>query len=349
MISRLMKTSRLIAILTVLALVLFACGDGEDGAATTVAPDGDTTTTPAPADDTTTTAAMDDTTTTAADGATTTAAADGETEIEFSDEEATAALAEMFPDGTVRIGIANEVPYGYEGEDGEATGEAPELARAILGELGIDNLEATVVEFGSLIPGLLADQYDMIAAGMFINPERAQEVLFSDPDYCADTSFAVEAGNPQGLENFESFLDSDAVLGVLGGAVEETYAVETGIPDEQISRFGDTPSLVDALTAGRIDAFALTGPTVQAQVGDLEGFEATPGFIPVIDGEEQLGCGAFAFPPDNQEFRDIFNEKLNDFQEEDRILPIIEEFGFSEAAVQAAKDLTVQDLVGGEG
>lgn len=303
--------TRLLALFAILSLVLAACGEDE-GADTTTEP-GDTTDTTAP---------------------------------EETEGEASGDLTEMFPDGTVRIGIANEVPYGYEGEDGEPTGEAPELAKAILGDLGIENIEATVVEFGSLIPGLLADQYDMIAAGMFINSERAEQVLFSDPDYCADTAFAVEAGNPQGIETFESFLDSDAVLGVLGGAVEETYAIETGIPDDQISRFGDTPSLVDALTAGRIDAFALTGPTVQAQVGNLDGYEATDGFIPVIDGEEQLGCGAFAFHPDNQEFRDIFNEKLNEYQENDQILPIIEEFGFSQAAVDAAKDLTVDDLVG---
>lgn len=306
---------RLIAFLAVLSLVLAACGGGEEGEGTSGADDtgsGDTT----------------ESGDTGGDGA------EGD-------------LTALFPEGTVRIGIANEVPYGYEGEDDEPTGEAPELGKAILGELGIENVEATVVDFQSLIPGILADQYDMIAAGMFINPERAEQVLFSDPDYCADTSFAVEEGNPHGLETFESFLDSDAVLGVLGGAVEETYAVDTGIPDDQISRFSDTPSLVDALTAGRIDAFALTGPTVQAQVGELPGYEATEGFIPVIDGEEQLGCGAFAFHPDDQEFRDIFNEKLKEFQENNQVLPIIEEFGFSQAAVDAAKDLTVDDLVGG--
>jgi len=299
--------TRTLALLAVLALALAACGGGGGG--------GDTS----------------------ADGTTAETTGDGDG----------SPLAERFPDGVVRIGIANEVPYGYEGEDGEPTGEAPELGKAILAELGITEVEATVVEFGSLIPGLLADQYDMIAAGMFINPERAEQVLFSDPDYCADTSFAVAEGNPKGIETFESFLDSDAILGVLGGAVEETYAIETGIPDAQISRFGDTPSLVDALVAGRIDAFALTGPTVQAQVGELDGFEATEGVIPVIDGEEQLGCGAFAFRPDDQEFRDIFNAKLKEFQADGRVLEIIEPFGFSQAAVDAAAGLTVNDLIGG--
>lgn len=253
-------------------------------------------------------------------------------------------LTEMFPEGTVRIGIANEVPYGYEGPDGEATGEAPELARAILSELGIDNMEATVVEFGALIPGLLAGQYDMIAAGMFINPERAQQVMFSDPDYCGATAFAVPEGNPMGLSDFQSVTDSGAVLGVLGGAVEETYAIDSGIPDAQISRLADTASLVDALTSGRIDAFVLTEVTVVAQVGEMAGFEATEGFIPVIDGEEQLGCGAFAFT--DQGFRDTFNDKLKEFQADGRVLPIVEPFGFSAAAVDTAAGLTVEDLAG---
>lgn len=251
-------------------------------------------------------------------------------------------LAELFPDGSVTIGIANEVPYGFEGEDGEPTGEAPEVAKAILGELGIDTVEATVVEFGALIPGLQAGQYDMVAAGMFITPDRAEDTAFSNPDYCGTTAFAVEEGNPHGLTDFASVAESEAVLGVLGGAVEEGYAVDSGIPDDQISRLGDTPSLFDALTAGRVDAVALTEVTVLTQVENLEGFEATEGFVPVIEGEEQLGCGAFAFS--DTEFCTIFNDMLGQFQEEGRILPLVEEFGFSEAAVERAKEVTVEQL-----
>lgn len=251
-------------------------------------------------------------------------------------------LSELFPDGTVTIGIAGEVPYGFEGDDGEPTGEAPEVAKAILGELGIDTVEATVVDFGALIPGLQAGQYDMVAAGMFITPDRAEDTAFSNPDYCGTTSFAVEEGNPHGLTDFPSVAESDAVLGVLGGAVEEGYAVDNGIPDDQISRFGDTPSLFDALTAGRVDAVALTEVTVLTQVENLEGFEATEGFVPVVDGEEELGCGAFAFA--DTEFCNIFNDMLGQFQEEDRILPLVEEFGFSEASVERAEEVTVEQL-----
>src|SRR5690606_10326229 len=147
------------------------------------------------------------------------------------------------------VGIANEVPYGYQDEDGNPTGEAPTVGREVLSRLGIDEMDAVVVEFASLIPGLQAGRFDMIAAGMFINPERAGQILFSDPDYCAATAFAVAEGNPKNLVDFESFIDADATLGVLGGAVEEGYAVDSGVPDGKISRFPETPDLFDALDA----------------------------------------------------------------------------------------------------
>jgi len=254
-------------------------------------------------------------------------------------------LLEEARENGITIGIANERPYGYE-EDGQATGEAPELAKEVFSRLGIEDIDFQVVEFGALINGLNAGRFDVIAAGMFINPERADQVLFADPDYCATTAFAVPAGNPQGLTDFASVVETGARLGVMSGAVEEDYALGSGVPGGQISGFQTTPDVFDALTAGRVDAVALTSITVREQVADLPGYEATEGFVPVIDGEEQLGCGAFAFRYDNREFRDAFNEELNAMKEAGEILPIIEPFGFTSTEVDVARDLTVEDLTG---
>ena len=68
----------------------------------------------------------------------------------------------------LRIGYANDIPYGYKTADGYLTGEAPEIARRILADMGIPEIEGVFTEFGSLIPALKAGRFDMIAAGMFI-------------------------------------------------------------------------------------------------------------------------------------------------------------------------------------
>lgn len=258
------------------------------------------------------------------------------------DAEAEGKLGELQESGTVTVGIANEVPYGYEDENGNVTGEAPEVAKAVLAELGIDNMEASVVDFGALIPGLQAGQFDMIAAGMFITPERAEQIIFSDPDYCVSNSFAVEAGNPMGISDFQSIIDSGATLAVLGGAVDEGYAVDSGVPDAQIERFADVGAQYDALAAGRVDAVSGTFLTVKTQTDAMDGFEATPGFFPVINGEEQVGCGGFGFT--DQGFRDAFNEVLKELQADGTVEEIVTGFGFSPEDVQKAADLTAEEL-----
>jgi polar amino acid transport system substrate-binding protein len=271
----------------------------------------------------------------------------GDTSASSDDGGGDGLLGELQDSGTARIGIANEVPYGYEDEEGNVTGEAPEVAKSVLAELGIDNVEAVVVDFGSLIPGLQAGQFDMIAAGMFITPERAEQIIFSDPDYCVGESFAVEEGNPLGLTDYPSVVESGATIAVLGGAVNEDYAATAGIPDDQIQLFADVQAQYDALAAGRVDAVTGTFLTVKTQTDQLEGFEAVPSFFPLDsypDGEEILGCGGFGFL--DQEFRDAFNAELEAQQADGTVEEIVTGFGFAAEDVQKAAELTVADLAG---
>jgi polar amino acid transport system substrate-binding protein len=249
-------------------------------------------------------------------------------------------------DGFIRVGFANEAPYGFADEAGNVTGEAPEVARAVLAELGIPEMDGVVTEFGSLIPSLNAGRMDMVAAGMFITPERCEQVIFADPDYCAPQGLAVPAGNPMGLSDYDSVLETGANLGVMSGAVEEGYAEAYGI--DNVTVLADPPSLIDALRGGRIDAYALTSITVRdhAQADDIELAGDQP-FIPVIDGEEQLGCGGFAFRPEDQEFRDEFNRVLSEMQANNEIAPIIEPFGFGQEEADLGAENTAEELCEG--
>lgn len=242
------------------------------------------------------------------------------------------------------LGIANEAPYGFENDQGEVTGAAPEVAREALGRLDITDLSFQIVDFGSLIPAINAGQFDMITAGMFVTPDRCDQILFTDPYYCAPQALAVPEGNPMGLSSYEDVAGSDAQLGVLSGAVEVGYAEAAGVPQGQITTLDSPASMVQALRGGRIDAFGLTSITVRNLVGDESGITISETFVPVVDGEEQLGCGGAGFRNDNQAFRDRYNEVLNTMQEEDAIVPIVEEFGFGPDEINAAVDKTAQGL-----
>ncbi len=308
------RLTRLFAMLAALALLLAACGNGDDA-------DVD----------------VDDTD-------------DDVEDVDDADDDGEAAegvtLEELQEAGVIRVGIADEEPYGFVDDDGNVTGEAPEVARVVLAELGIDEIDAQVVAFESLISGLQAGQFDMIAAGMYINAERAEQILFSDPDYCVGEAFAVEEGNPHNLTDFESVVDNpDVTIAILSGAVEEGYADTAGVPDEQIEFFSDVNAQYEALEAGRVDAVTGTSLTIITQVEDMDGYEATESFFPLDeDGEEVLGCGGFGFRNADQELRDAFNDELNRLQDEGELLPIIADFGFAEEDIERAQDLTVEDL-----
>jgi len=251
-------------------------------------------------------------------------------------------------DGTFRVAYANEAPYGYKDtKTGEVTGEAPTIARAILERLDITDVEMVVTEFGSLIPGLKAGRFDMVAAGMYITPERCKQIAFTNPTYAIGEAFLVKAGNPKDLHSYEDVReDPEARIGVMGGAVEHGYAKKLGIPEDRIVVFPDYPSGLSGVRTGRIDALAATDLTV----GDLlrkseaggEFERAEPFEDPVIDGEKKIGYGAFGFRKDDQEMVEKFNRELKEFIGSEEHLELVRPFGFSEATLPG--DVTVEDL-----
>ena len=241
-------------------------------------------------------------------------------------------LAQKIADtGTVVIGIANEAPYGFAASDGTVTGEAPEIARHVLGEMGVEEVEGVITEFGSLIPGLNAGRFDMIAAGMFLTPERCQQITFSDPTYGIGQAFLIQEGNPKSINDYDDVAaNSDVTLAVMGGAIEGQYAQQAGVPTGQLLVVPDRAAGTAAVEAGRADAFALTsltiGDIVEAR-GEGSGLAKTDAFSTVA-GENVKGHGGFGFRNEDAEFVAEFNQKLGEFIGTEEHLALVEPFGF---------------------
>ncbi len=250
--------------------------------------------------------------------------------------------------GTIKVGIANEAPYGFTDPAGRVTGESVEVGRAVLRALGINDVQATTVEFGSLIPALNARQFDMVTAGMFINPQRCENAAFSDPDYTAPTAFLVPRGNPDGVATFQDVTAKNLRLAVLSGAVEQGYAQKSGVPDARIQVFDTQNTLLQAVAADRADAAALTNISLNDVVAKNPGaaVEVTPGFFPVIDGVETVSAGAFVFRQGDDAIVTAFNTELNKLQDSGEWLRIAAPFGFTQDNVPK-QDVTTERLCAG--
>ncbi|QKW06694.1 ectoine/hydroxyectoine ABC transporter substrate-binding protein EhuB [Streptomyces sp. NA04227] len=248
-------------------------------------------------------------------------------------------LERLRDSGTVKIGIAGEVPYGYIDEDGDATGEAPAIARVIFKRLGIPNIKAVPTQFGALIPGLKAQQFDVVSAGMYITPVRCEQVLFSDPDYLMLDAFIVRKGNPHGIKSYEDIAKKGLKLASGTAYAEIAYAEAAGV--KSVLELPDQVAGRDAVAQGRVDAFAGTNVTVKDVVKGNGRVEATEAFQPVVDGKPAYGAGGFAFRLTEKNFRDAFNRELHKLKKSGELLRIVKPFGFTQ---EEMTDLTVPDL-----
>lgn len=248
---------------------------------------------------------------------------------------------------TIKVGIAGEVPYGYT-DGGNVTGEAPEVAKAVFKAIGVDKVEATQVEFGQLIPALNAGDFDMVAAGMAILPDRCKNAEFSSVDYVTPTAFMVPKGNPEGVKNFEDVKAKGLKIAVLSGTIEQSVAKATGIEDGNIQPYDGQPELFQALQDNRAYCGALTDISLRELLKNNSGapFEVTDGFVPKLDGKDQIQAGGFVFRKGETDLVEAFNTELEKLHESGDWLTIVEPFGFTEDNLPP-KDLTTAKLCEG--
>ncbi|TDF97284.1 ectoine/hydroxyectoine ABC transporter substrate-binding protein EhuB [Paenibacillus piri] len=255
-------------------------------------------------------------------------------------------LAKVKEQGYATIGFANEKPYAYKTADGQLTGEAVEIAKVILERLGVKEVRGELTEFGSLIGGLQAKRFDMITAGMFINPQRSKAVLFANPEYSIGEAIAVKQGNPHNLHSYKDIADNKEIkVAVMTGAIEIGYLEKSGVPKEQMVLVPDQASALNALQANRAQTVTMTGPALQAMLDSAKdsGLERVAEFEqPVIDGKSVRGYGATAFRKDDKEFQEAFNAELEKLKTSGELLSILKKFGFTEQELPG--DITAEAL-----
>jgi polar amino acid transport system substrate-binding protein len=246
-------------------------------------------------------------------------------------------LEKLQEQGYATVAVANEPPYSDIRGDGYVTGAAPDVARAVMAKLGVPEIKASIVPYGSMIPALMARRVDMATSGLYIKPKRCESIIYSEPDLCGAEAFAVAKGNPHGVLTYEDIgKNPELTMTTCAGCAEEAYALERGVKPEQIKVFTDPPSGIKMLQQGRVNVFALSG----LGTADLLKKTNDPNIELVMPVKGvPMGCAGAAFNADDKDFRDAYDEALAELKSSGEFAKIIEPYGFSaEATLEVTRD-----------
>ena len=260
-----------------------------------------------------------------------------------------ASLKDIKSKGTIRIAIANEIPYGYMDMSGNAKGAGPDVAAHVVHALGIKNIKWVTTNFSSLIPGLQADRFDMVAAEMAINPERCQKVIYSEPNSSYGEGLLVKKGNPDKVNAYSDFAKGNKKVAIMAGADQLDMMQKLGVPEANMVTISSNADAISTVATGRAAAYAATGLTAAQLAGKSKKVQIVQDFKdPVIDGKEVRSWGAFTFAKGSTDLRDAVNKELAKYKKTAAWKKDLKSYGFTDADLKASKQKTTEQLCSGK-
>lgn len=262
---------------------------------------------------------------------------------------ASSAIAGLLEKGRAQgltAGIANEQPYAYIDTSGKTVGANVEILQAVLSQLGITRVDTPITEFGSLVPGLVAGRFDLIGAGLFINPARCKVIGYSNPVTRSGGAFIVKAGNPLKLHSLKDVAaNGKARLATQPGSNQVQEAKDSGIAASNVVLFDKDTEALAALQADRVDVVYFPDAEV---IGLLKKANSTTieralpfDQIPDAEGKPTWNYHAYGLPKNDPAFTAAFNEQLAKLRASGQLLKILQKYGYTENELPAA-DITAE-------
>jgi polar amino acid transport system substrate-binding protein len=170
---------------------------------------------------------------------------------------------------TVRIATEGAyAPWNFLDDAGAPAGFEIELGNAMCAEAGL-TCEWIINDWDSIIPNLLAGNYDVIMAGMSITDERLETIAFTENYFPADPSRFVAS---TGTQIDAAALDGKRI-GVQGGTIQADYATANFTTGTVVS-FTTADQAIADLSAGNLDTIFADGaylaPIVTASNGTFD-------------------------------------------------------------------------------
>lgn len=224
------------------------------------------------------------------------------------------AQSETTDGGTLVMGTnATFPPYEFVDENNEVAGIDAEIAAAIADKLGMQ-LEITDMAFDSLIPALQSGTIDIALAGMTVDPERAEQVNFTD-SYATGVQVIIV---PEGSD-IKSPDDLDGKnIGVQTGTTGDLYCTDS-YGQDHVKQFDNGPLAVAALLNGQVDCVVIDNEPAKNYVAANQG-------LTILDTAYANEEYAAAIAKDNTELFDKVNAAIKELKEDGTIASIIEKY-----------------------
>ena len=206
------------------------------------------------------------------------------------------ALACSSEGNVVRMGTEGGYPpYNFINDSGEIDGFERELGDELCRRAGIE-CDWVINEWDSIIPNLVAGNYDTIMAGMSITPERDEEIDFTQPYIPPNTSVYIALTGAS----------DDVVNGAVAAQVETTHADYIAESGATLLGFELAEDIVAAVLNGEADAALADQLFLDDFVAD------SGGKLTVVGPEVILGAGTgVGLREDDDELRDKLDEAIS--------------------------------------
>ena len=204
----------------------------------------------------------------------------------------------------IRVASNVTIPYEIFWENDEVHGYEADIYQEVLRRAGYE-VEIVDLAFAGILPGLLAEKWDLACSEIFITAERMEEMDFCDPFQ-------------ESFEKMVTLWDSD--VNSFEDLKGKTVGAETGTSQAmwvaslqekygpfEIKTYDDRATQYLDLDTGRIDA--LGGGNSAGMTGDEPG---TYRLVGVSDDNSMISCAVRKGDP----LKEIFNKYLNELKEE---------------------------------
>ncbi len=193
--------------------------------------------------------------------------------------------------GVLRVGYSVEVPFAQVEPDGTVRGQSADCAVEVARALGV-RVEWVQTPLDRQIPDLVAKRFDVVAAGLFISPERAAQVRFSLPTLRVRPAWLTRAASPAPTL---AALRSGWDVVVVSGAAAERHLATLGL-GERLHAVPDVRAGAAGLSRGLYQALALPWPAGNRLVAERPADFAV---WPADDGRPDREV-ALAFRPEDK-------------------------------------------------